>query len=498
MITGTRQISNAAGGADLLTLGLYVALVVIGWLMIFAVNYDPNAPFSFFDLSNNTGKQLFFMVVCFALIFVIMMSDWAFWRTFAFFIYLFSLILLPGTLIFGREINGAYAWYQIGGFSLQPAEIAKFGTCLAMSAYLSSTGVDLREWRSRIIAMGIFLIPAIIMSPLIQNDTGSALVFFSFMMVLYREGLSPTWYLVGFGITAMVLLGLVFDPPFVVAWLLAFTNFRLISRFRTRTQVWLGIWLALVLITIWWTPISNWVLAQAGVDPAAGVDEQQRSLAVMVPHFILFAATFLPNYLKKNSLVQSHLRTWLLMLSIGIGLVFAANFACYTLLAPHQQQRIKIWLKPGEAAADARGAAYNLLHSKMAIGSGGFGGKGFLDGNMTKLKYVPEQSTDFIFCTIGEEQGFIGVAAIIVVFFWLLYRITVLAERQRSNFSRVYAYCVAGVLFIHVLVNVGMTMGLFPIIGIPLPFISYGGSSLIGFTLMIGVLLKLDSNRNLA
>ncbi|HOY05585.1 MAG TPA: rod shape-determining protein RodA [Saprospiraceae bacterium] len=498
MITGTRQISNAAGGADLLTLGLYVALVIIGWLMIFAVNYDPNAPFSFFDLSNNTGKQLFFMVVCFALIFVIMMSDWAFWRTFAFFIYLFSLILLPGTLIFGREINGAYAWYQIGGFSLQPAEIAKFGTCLAMSAYLSSTGVDLREWRSRIIAMGIFLVPAIIMSPLIQNDTGSALVFFSFMMVLYREGLSPTWYLVGFGITAMVLLGLVFDPPFVVAWLLAFTNFRLISRFRTRTQVWLGVWLALVLITIWWTPIFNWVLAQAGVDPATGVDEQQRSLAVMVPHFILFAATFLPNYLKKNSLVQSHLRTWLLMLSIGIGLVFAANFACYTLLAPHQQQRIKIWLKPGEAAADARGAAYNLLHSKMAIGSGGFGGKGFLDGNMTKLKYVPEQSTDFIFCTIGEEQGFIGVAAIIVVFFWLLYRITVLAERQRSNFSRVYAYCVAGVLFIHVLVNVGMTMGLFPIIGIPLPFISYGGSSLIGFTLMIGVLLKLDSNRNLA
>jgi rod shape determining protein RodA len=212
----------------------------------------------------------------------------------------------------------------------------------------------------------------------------------------------------------------------------------------------------------------------------------------------MFAATFLPNYLKKNSLVQSHLRTWLLLLTIGVALVFGANFACYSVLAPHQQQRIKIWLKPGEAAADARGAAYNLLHSKMAIGSGGFGGKGFLDGNMTKLKYVPEQSTDFIFCTVGEEQGFIGVAAIIVVFFWLLYRITVLAERQRSNFSRVYAYCVAGVIFIHVMVNIGMTMGLFPIIGIPLPFISYGGSSLIGFTLMIGVLLKLDSNRNLA
>ncbi|MCC6281577.1 MAG: rod shape-determining protein RodA [Saprospiraceae bacterium] len=497
MITSARQTSNPAGGADLLTLGLYVALVTIGWLMIFAVNYDPNAPFSFFDLSNNTGKQLFFMVVCFGLLFVIMMSDWAFWRTFALFIYIFSLVLLPGTLLFGREINGAYAWYQIGGFSFQPAELAKFGTCLAMAAFLSSTGVDLREWRSRIIAFSIFLIPAVIMSPLLQNDTGSALVFFSFMLVLYREGLSSSWYLLGFGVTAMVILGLIFEPPYVVAWLLAVTNFRLISRFKERTQLWLAVFLITVIITIFWTPIANWTLTQLSIDPAT-VDPHQRDLAVIFPHLALFVASFLPNYLKKNSLVQSHLRTWLLMLVVGATLVFAANFACYTLLAPHQQQRIKIWLKPSEAAADARGAAYNLLHSKMAIGSGGFGGKGFLDGNMTKLKYVPEQSTDFIFCTIGEEQGFIGVAAIIVVFFWLLYRITVLAERQRSNFSRIYAYSVAGVLFIHVLVNVGMTMGLFPIIGIPLPFISYGGSSLIGFTLMIGVLLKLDSNRNLA
>ena len=497
MSTISRQTSNAAGGADLLTLGLYMALVIIGWLMIFAVNYDPNAPFSFFDLSNNTGKQLFFIVVCIALIFVIMMSDWAFWRTYAFFVYLFSLILLPGTLIFGREINGAYAWYQIGGFSLQPAEIAKFGTCLAMAAYLSSTGVDLREWRSRIIAMLIFLVPAIIMSPLIQNDTGSALVFMSFMLVMYREGLTATWYLIGFGVTAMVILGLVYEPPFVVAWLLAIFNFRLISRFRERTQLWLGVWLATLLLTVFWTTIANWVLTQFHVDPAT-IDPQQLDLAVIVPHLALFGAAFLPNYLKKNSLVQSELRMWLLMLIVGSGLVFGANFACYSVLAPHQQQRIKIWLKPSEAAADARGAAYNLLHSKMAIGSGGFGGKGFLDGNMTKLKYVPEQSTDFIFCTIGEEQGFVGVTAIIVVFFWLLYRITVLAERQRSNFSRIYAYSVAGVLFVHVLVNVGMTMGLFPIIGIPLPFISYGGSSLIGFTLMIGVLLKLDSNRSMA
>lgn len=497
MIASTRQTTNPAGGADLLTLGLYVALVTIGWLMIFAVNYDPKAPFSFFDLSNNTGKQLFFMVVCFAMLFVIMMSDWAFWRTFAIIIYIFSLLLLPGTLFFGREINGANAWYHIGGFTFQPAEIAKFGTCLAMAAYLSSTGVDLREWRSRIIAFSIFLAPAIIMSPLVQNDTGSALVFVSFMLVLYREGLSSSWYQIGFGIAAMVILGLVFEPPYVVACLLAVTNFRLISRFRKHIRWWLAGFIALLPVTYWWPEIARWVLLQWNVDPAT-IDPQQIDMAVMLPHLAFFAASFLPNYLKKNSMVQAHLRTWLLMLAVGATLVFAANFACYTLLAPHQQQRIKTWLKPNETGADARGAAYNLLHSKMAIGSGGLAGKGFLDGNMTKLKYVPEQSTDFIFCTIGEEQGFIGVAAIIIVFFWLLYRITVLAERQRSNFSRIYAYCVAGVLFIHILINIGMTMGLFPIIGIPLPFISSGGSSLIGFTLMIGVLLKLDSNRNLA
>jgi rod shape determining protein RodA len=170
----------------------------------------------------------------------------------------------------------------------------------------------------------------------------------------------------------------------------------------------------------------------------------------------------------------------------------------YNFLAPHQQQRIKIWLRPAEAAADARGSAYNLLHSKMAIGSGGFAGKGFLQGNMTKLKYVPEQSTDFIFCTVGEEHGFIGTASLIILFTLFILRITTLAERQRSNFSRIYMYSVAGILFTHFLVNIGMTMGIFPIIGIPLPFVSSGGSSLIGFTLMIAVLLKLDSNRGMA
>jgi rod shape determining protein RodA len=488
-----RQNTTQFGEIDWVLLGLYVALVAIGWLMIYAVNYDPNAPYSFFNLSQSAGKQLFFMLLCLVMIFFIMLTDWSLWRTFGLTIYLISIIILPGTLIFGREINGALAWYQFGGFSFQPAEIAKFGTCLAMASYLSSTGVDLRQWRSRFIAGSIFLLPIGII--LLQQDTGSALVFFSFMLVLYREGLSPTWYVLGFGTAAMVILGLIYDPPLVAAWLIAVVNFRLISRFRERTQVWWGIFIALALLTFWWKPSFSWFLEQSNLDydslPYAGA-------MVMIPHIILFLAAFLPSYLRKNSIKQRELQVTLLILTLSCALVFAANFACYTLLAPHQQARIKIWLKPGDNAADARGAAYNLVHSKMAIGSGGFAGKGFLEGNMTKLKYVPEQSTDFIFCTVGEEQGFIGVLAVIILFSLLLHRITVVAERQRSKFSRIYAYCVAGIIFFHFMINIGMTMGLFPIIGIPLPFISAGGSSLIGFSLMVGVLLKLDSNRNLA
>jgi len=479
-------------GFDRLTLGLYLALVAIGWLMIFAVNYNPEDPYAFLDMGHTAGKQLFFIVICLVVLFLVMLADWSFWRTLALPLYLFSILLLPGTFIFGREVNGAYAWYHIGGFTFQPSEIAKFGTCLAMAAFLSSPGVDLRQWRDRIIAFAIFLIPTLLV--LLQSDTGSALVFFSFMLVLYREGLSPVLYALGFGTAVLVILGLKFEPPaYTAAWLIAIANYFLINRFRERRQVWWAFFAALIPLTIWWIPVLNELLNLLGLQ----MPEEQKHILVLIPHTLLFLAAFTPNYWKKNSLVQGQMRIWIILLAVSVSVIFAAN-AFFNLLAPHQQQRIKIWLRPKESASEARGAAYNLLHSKMAIGSGGLAGKGTLEGNMTKLKYVPEQSTDFIFCTVGEEQGFLGVVGLIGIFLWLLWRITILAERQRSNFSRVYAYCVAGIIFVHLVVNVGMTMGLLPIIGIPLPFISAGGSSLIGFTLMIAVLLKLDSNRNLA
>ena len=479
-------------GLDRLTVGLFLALVTVGWMMIFSVTYNPEAPTAFLNLSHIAGKQLAFIGVCLVIMFVVLLADWSFWRTLALPFYLFSVLLLPGTLIFGREINGANAWYQIGGFTFQPSEIAKFGTCLAMAAFLSSPGVDLRQWRDRIIAFGIFLIPTVLV--LLQSDTGSALIFFSFMLVLYREGLSPVLYALGFGAAALAILGWKFEPPaYTAAWLIVIVNLLLINRFREQKRNLRWLLVAMLPLIIWWIPALNAILNWLGIEMA----DEQKHVLVLAPQIVLFLAVFFPNYWKKNNLIQSQLRVWVVLLTLSVSLVFAAN-AFLNLLAPHQQQRIKIWLRPGAAEANARGAGYNLIHSKMAIGSGGLFGKGMMEGNMTKLKYVPKQSTDYIFCTVGEEQGFVGVAGLIVLFMWLLWRITFLAERQRSNFSRIYAYCVAGIIFTHVVINIGMTMGLIPTIGIPLPFISAGGSSLIGFTLMIAVLLKLDSNRNLA
>lgn len=472
-------------------LTLFIALVACGWLMIYSVNRDPEDPFSFLNLSSNPGKQLFFIVVCMALLFIIMMVDWVFWRTFAFIIYLGSLVLMFGTIFLGREVNGALAWYQFGGFTFQPAEIGKFGTCLAMAAYLSSTGANMRQWKSRLIGISIFMLPVLVI--LLQKDTGSALVFFSFMLVLYREGLPPTWYVLGFGTAMLVILGLIFEPVYVAAHIFAFANAALINRFKEHKSIWWTIWLLFLPLTWWWQTILQWLLTQSsGVAPEAlpaGSD-----LWVIIPHLVLFIATYLPNYLHKNSMIQQQLQFWLLLVGLSVTLVFTANFATYTVLQPHQQVRIKIWLRPWEIT-DTKGAAYNLLHSKMAIGSGGLFGKGLFEGNMTRLKFVPEQSTDFIFCTVGEEHGFAGTVAVIALFAWLLVRLTIIAERQRSNFSRLYIYCVTGILFVHFIVNIGMTMGLFPIIGIPLPFISYGGSSLIGFTLLLGLALKLDLHR---
>lgn len=472
-----RRPSQAAAGSamlgriDWMTFCLFLGLAVIGWMMIFSVGYEEFRQMeagSF--LSTSAGKQAVWLGGS-ALVFAfIMLLDYKFWQTFAYPIYIFSIVLLVLVLFFGTHINGATAWFTFGGVSFQPSELAKFGVCLGMSAFLGTYNTDLRNLRSQLIVLGMLGLPVLLI--MLQPDAGSALVFGSFLIVLFREGLSPNYYIVG-GVAALLLiLGFIIPPQEIIPWILLSAIAILAWQFpKPERYYWLG----------------GIGLLGFALNAFAGLGYTWSIMAGIAAVFVVAAVLA---YQRRQGRLAGLLAFFII---VGSGLTFVANYGFNEVLQPHQQDRINVWLQPDKC--DRRGSLYNLAQSKAAISSGGLEGKGFLSGTMTKLNYVPEQSTDFIFCTIGEEQGFIGSAGIVILFLLLLLRITVIAERQRSNFSRHYAYCVAGILFVHLFVNIGMTMGIMPIIGIPLPLISKGGSSLIGFTIMIAVLLKLDKHR---
>ncbi len=465
----SRRDNYGGINVDWMTFMLYIALIIVGWMMIYAVGYNDNNSGSVFDLSSNIGKQTLFIGASFIVLFLASIIDWKFWRTFAYPIFGFSILLLIGVLIIGVKIKGATSWYRLpGGFTLQPAEFAKFATNIALAAFLSTYNTNIKTFRHQLVAFGIFLLPMFLI--LLQPDAGSALVFFSFLIMLYREGLSPNFYIVGFVAALLLILGLVFDPLSILLGLIMVST--LILMLNLKNKIYWMISFAVLLAA------SIFVLAQKYFYPI---------LIINSSIFLIFALLLWQQ--RKSGLV---LRLFALLVLGGL-ISFSANYSFNNLLKPHQQDRMNVWLQPSKC--DPQGSLYNVIQSKMTIGSGGLEGKGYLQGTMTKLNYVPEQSTDFIFCVIGEEQGFIGSFAVIGLIALLLYRILILAERQRSDFSRHYAYGVAGIIFVHSFINIGMTMGLVPIIGIPLPFISYGGSSILGFTLLIGVLLKLDSNR---
>ena len=454
---------------DWFTFSLYISLITVGWLMIYSVGYDEDSSQGIFNLSTNHGKQLFFIGLSFGVLLFTSIIDWKFWRTFAYPIYAFALLQLLGVIFLGATIKGATSWYRLGGFTYQPSEFAKFATAIAIAAFLSRYNTSLRDWRSALSVLGLMGLPIVLI--LLQPDAGSAMVFTSFLIVLYRAGLSASLYLFGFVTAILLVLALVYDPSIITLGLIVMILFVLVYNFKDRKPSWLLGLLAWVAVCV----------------VAASLGQVYTVLALNTLALLVLA------YLQYNQRKRQLVAQLLSLVLIGSALSFSANYAFNNILERHQQDRINVWLRP--SLCDPQGALYNVLQSKMTIGSGGLEGKGFLGGTMTKLNYVPEQSTDFIFCTIGEEQGFIGTVGIIGLFFLLLMRIITLAERQRSDFSRFYAYGVAGILFVHIFINIGMTMGLVPIIGIPLPFISYGGSSILGFSLLIGVLLKLDSNR---
>jgi rod shape determining protein RodA len=404
---------------DWVLVTLFVIMVLIGWMNIYAAVYDDDHA-SIFDFTQNYGKQTFWIAGAFFIALMILVIDGKFYAAFSYPIYVVILLLCLSTFLFARDVKGSFGWIDIGSFKLQPAEFAKFATNMALAKYLSTLGRRLQDTKTKMISVLIIGLPAVII--LLQNDTGSALVFLSFIFVLYREGLSGNF----------LLLGLVSVALFILTLL-----------------------------------VKNTIL------------------------FGIIAGVSLVFFL----LVRKTRRNIMIILTgalISGSLVFSVDYVYNKILQEHQRTRIDVLLGK---EVDLKGAGYNVNQSKIAIGSGGFFGKGFLQGTQTKFDFVPEQSTDFIFCTVGEEWGFIGSFVVIGLFTGLLARLIYVAERQRSSYSRIYGYGVASIIFFHLLINIGMTIGLAPVIGIPLPFFSYGGSSLWSFTILLFIFIKLDAYR---
>ncbi len=414
-----RGQKNIFHNIDWITVFLYLTLVFLGWINIYAAVYDESYK-SIFDISQRYGKQLIWIAAAIILALIILIIDAKFFSTFAYPIYVISILSLLAVLLLGTRIAGSKSWFQIGAFGIQPAEFAKFATNLAIAKYLTTLNIDLKKLKTIIKSLLIIGVPAILI--LLQHDMGSALVYSSFILVLYREGLSGSILILGVMIVVLFILTLI------------------LGKF-----IFIGI--------------------------LAGIA------------FLMFF------FIKRN---RKNIYSIIGILVLTIAFVFSVDYGFENVLKPHQKKRIEVLLGK---EADLKGAGYNVNQSKIAIGSGGFSGKGFLKGTQTKYNFVPEQSTDFIFCTVGEEWGFVGSFVVIFLFIALLIRLIKLAERQRSAFSRIYGYGVASILFFHIVVNIGMTIGLTPVIGIPLPFFSYGGSSLWAFTILLFIFLKQDANR---
>lgn len=416
-----RRDDDISGKLDWATILLYLALVLLGWLNIYAAIYDESARQSIFDLSLSSGRQMMFMAAAAIIVMAIVIIDMRFYETFAYVFYgliLFMLILVP---IIGKEVGGNKAWIGIGSFGVQPSEFAKFITALAVAKYIGSVGFRMDNLRNQVVLFALIGLPMVLIQ--LQKDTGTALVFTSFVLMFYREGMSPFLLIVGICAAFIFIITLLVPNPLYL-------------------HVAIGIILIIAILM--------------------GKKKFKRIALLTLGALII------------------------------VGVIESVDYVVKDVLKPHQRNRIMVLVDPD---IDPLGTGWNVTQSKIAIGSGSFAGKGFLKGTQTKFDFVPKQSTDFIFCTIGEEFGWLGSLVVIGLFVALLLRVTFIAERQKNRFARAYGYSVACILFFHFAINIAMTIGLFPVVGIPLPFFSYGGSSLWGFTILLFILLKLDAHR---
>lgn len=471
---------------DWVTVILYLIFVAAGVVSIYAASYDFDGA-SVFDFSEFSGKQVMWIGISLVIGLVILLMDYRIYETYAYPIYAGVILLLLVTIFVAPNIKGSHSWLVLGPISLQPAELGKFATALALARLFSGYNFSLNAKISNYFrAMIIIFLPISLI--LLQNETGSALVYTSLVFVLYREGMSGMVLLSILCAIAWFVITVKFAAPPLIMGITLGQFIVLVAVMVIFTVMLLGYCRNFIVgrnVALWFagTGLLVWLLSLLGVN---------------VPGMVYFMVT-IAVAVGYVAFMMLHLRISKYMVSIGfvvssIIFMFSVNYVFTNVLGNHQQMRIKVALGIED---NLRGAGYNVNQSKIAIGSGGVSGKGFLNGTQTKLKYVPEQHTDFIFCTVGEEEGFIGSITVLALFLALILRLIYIAERQHSIFGRVYAYCVLSYFIFHLCINVGMVIGLCPVIGIPLPFFSYGGSGMLGFTVLLFILLRIDAARKI-
>lgn len=470
---------------DWMVFSLYLLLAVAGCLSIYGASYDFDNT-SFFNFNQRSGMQMVWLGSSLFIGICILLIDANNFFSWSFVIYSGIIGLLLLTVLMGTDVKGSHSWLVLGPIRIQPAEFAKFAVALLLARYMSAYNFSMKSLKGFLGVAGIILLPVGLI--FLQNETGSALVFFSLMLMLYREGMPGiilfvvvcliTFFVVGLKYGALFLWGATVLGPFAVLLMILFVVLGMVLTYRRDEQTTKFLFFAnipallvgILLNGLGWF-VFNLCYLQLGLLAFSFVYLGLQSLRYHTSEYVLIG----------------------LFAMFSAGFLYSTDYAFNEVLEPHQQIRIQVLLGMED---DPSGAGYNVNQSKIAIGSGGFLGKGFLNGTQTKLKYVPEQDTDFIFCTVGEEEGFLGSVLILGLYVALLLRLIAMAERQRSAFSRIYGYCVVSILFFHVFINVGMVLGLLPVIGIPLPFISYGGSSLWAFTILLFIFLRMDADRS--
>lgn len=465
------------GKIDIPLVVCYLLLVFIGWINIFASVYSEEHS-SIFDMSQRYGMQFIWIITALVLaVSILFLLNPKIYSVLSPPIYLFVCFLLVAVIFLGKEVNGSNSWFRLGPVSFQPAEVSKISTSLFLAYLMSKYNFKLGKMRDALsVALAILVPMAIIV---MEKETGSALVYCGFVFLLYREGLSG-WFLI-FGLMSILLFVVTLAVSPLAAFIIVFAAGMIINGIYTR-KLWTHLAIAVPVGTAMalLPYLANRFLPDFNV-----IKVEYIALAIMGSATLLTLTKF-------RGRRTRHLKYLVMGLACSVILVFSVEFIFNSILQPHQRSRIENLLGIKE---DLMGAGYNVHQSKIAIGSGGFTGKGFLNGTQTKFDFVPEQSTDFIFCTVGEEWGFLGSVAVVAIYMFLITRLIILSERQKDRFTRIYGYCVACCFFMHFFINIGMTMGLVPVIGIPLPLLSYGGSSLWSFTVLLFIFIRLDMER---